>query len=134
MDFPSTPYFPYFHYFGPTVAHFHFSTSHTVHGFAFPLFPTPFRPVYFLEAHLFISWACNPLFLPLGFNGFSIHLLTLFCPHCWASSFYWASKNDHQQLDNNKIMDNLNFIKIYFKEFIHKIIVPKKSELSIKEI
>ena len=31
-------------------------------------------------------------------------------------------------------MDNLNFIKIYFKEFIHKIIVPKKSELSEKEI
>ena len=37
-------------------------------------------------------------------------------------------------MDNNKIMDNLNFIKIYFKEFIHKIIVPKKFELSGKEI
>ena len=35
---------------------------------------------------------------------------------------------------NNKIVDNLNFIKIYFKEFIHKIIVPKKFELSGKEI
>ena len=31
-------------------------------------------------------------------------------------------------------MDNLNFIKIYFKEFIYKIIVPKKYELSRKEI
>ena len=37
-------------------------------------------------------------------------------------------------MDNNKIVDNLNFIKISFKEFIHKIIVPKKFELSGKEI
>ena len=29
-------------------------------------------------------------------------------------------------MDNNKIVDNLNFIKIYFKGFIYKIIVPKK--------
>ena len=82
MDFPSTPYFPYFHYFKPAVAHSHFSTSHTVYGFASSLFPGSFRLVYFLKAHLFISWACNPLFLPLEFNGFSIHLLTLFYPCC----------------------------------------------------
>ena len=50
-----------------------------------------FRPLCFLKAFLFISWACNPLFLPLGLNDFSLHLLTLFCPCCWASSFYWAS-------------------------------------------
>ena len=37
-------------------------------------------------------------------------------------------------MDNNKIVDNLNFIKIYFKVFIYKIIVLKKSELSTKEI
>ena len=29
-----------------------------------------FRPVYFLKAYLFISWACNPLFLSFGLNGF----------------------------------------------------------------
>ena len=33
----------------------------------------------------------------LGLMFFSIHLLTLFYPCCWASSFYWASQNDHQQ-------------------------------------
>ena len=83
MDFLSTPYFPYFYYFGLAVAHSHFCISHTTHGFAYSLFPGSFRPVYFLiKAHLFISWACNPLFLPLGFNGFSIYLLTLFCPCC----------------------------------------------------
>ena len=100
MDFPSTPYFPYFHYFEPTITHSHFSTSHTAHGFASSLFLNSFRPVYFLKAHLFISWACNLLFLPLGINGFSIYSLTLFCPCYWASSFFWTSENDHQQCLN----------------------------------
>ena len=30
-------------------------------------------------------------------------------------------------MDNNKILDNLNFIKIYFKAFIYKIIVAKET-------
>ena len=37
-------------------------------------------------------------------------------------------------MDNNKIVNNLNFIKIYFKVFIYKIIVAEKPELSRKEI
>ena len=37
-------------------------------------------------------------------------------------------------MDNNKIVDNLNFIKIYFRIFIYKIIVLKKPELSRNEI
>ena len=37
-------------------------------------------------------------------------------------------------MDNNKIVDNLNFIKTCFKVFIYKIIILKKPELSIKEI
>ena len=57
-----------------------------------------FRTVCFLKVHLFNLWTHDPLFLPLGINGFSIHLLTLFCPCCWASSFYWASPNEHQQI------------------------------------
>ena len=59
--------------------------------FATSLSPGSFRPICFLNAHLFILMAHDPLFLPLEFNGFSIHLLILFCPCCWASSFYWAS-------------------------------------------
>ena len=94
----STPYFLCLHYFGLAVAHSHFSTSHTAHGFAISLFPGSFRPICFLKTHLFISWVYNPLFLLLGFNGFSIHLPTLFCPCYWASFFYWASQNKHQQL------------------------------------
>ena len=37
-------------------------------------------------------------------------------------------------MDNNKIVDNLNFIKIYFKVFIYKIIVLKYPKLSKKEM
>ena len=68
---------------------------HTAHGFATSLSPGFFRPICFLKAHLFILWACDPIFLPFGLNGFSIHLLALLCPCCWAS-FYWASQNERQ--------------------------------------
>ena len=37
-------------------------------------------------------------------------------------------------MDNNKTVDNLNFIKIYFRVFIYKIIVLKYPELSQKEM
>ena len=64
-----------------------FSLFHIIYcpWFAFSLFPGSFKPIYLLKAHLFISWACDPLFLPLGLNGFSIRLPTPFCPCCWAS-------------------------------------------------
>ena len=97
MGFPSIPYFLYLHYFGLAIAHSHFYTLYTVHEFATFLSPSSFRLVCFLKAHLFILWVYDPLFLPLRFNGFSIYLVTLFCPCCWASSFYWASQNEHQQ-------------------------------------
>ena len=46
-----------FHYFGPTVTHSHFFTSYTAHGllfFFFSFFPSSFKPIYPLKAHLFI--------------------------------------------------------------------------------
>ena len=55
---------------------------HTTHRFATSLSLGSFRPICFLKTHLFILWACDPLFLPLGLNGFSIHLLALLCPCC----------------------------------------------------
>ena len=36
------------------------------------LFPDSFEPIYFLKAHLLILWTCDPLFLPLGLNGFFV--------------------------------------------------------------
>ena len=56
--------------------------------FAFSLFPDSFKPIYLFKTHLFISWVCDSLFLPLGLNGFSIRLPTPFCPCCWASPFH----------------------------------------------
>ena len=100
MGLPSTPYFLYFHYFGLAVAHSHFSTSYTAHEFAISLFPGSFKPICLLKAHLFISWTCDPLFLLLGLNGFSIYLPTLFCPCCWASSFLLTSK---MTINNSKL-------------------------------
>ena len=36
------------------------------------LFPGSFELICFLKAHLLISWTCDPLFLPLGLNGFFV--------------------------------------------------------------
>ena len=65
--------------------------------FAFSLFLGSFKPIYLLKAHLFFSWTCDPLFLPLGLNGFSICLSILFYPCCWASPFNLGFRNGHQQ-------------------------------------
>ena len=73
MGLPLTPYFLRLHYFGLVVTHSHFSISHTVHRYAIFLFSDLFELIYFLKAHLFISWACDPLFLPLGPNGFATY-------------------------------------------------------------
>ena len=58
------------------VCHDPFSLFHIIYcpWFAFSFFPGSFKPIYLLKAHLFISWICDPLFLPLGLNGFSIYL------------------------------------------------------------
>ena len=83
--------------FGPTLAHSHFSITYIAHDLLISLFSGSFKPIYPLKAHLFISWVYDPLFLPLGLNGFSIHLPTLFCPHCWASPLHLDFQNGHQQ-------------------------------------
>ena len=59
-----------------------FSLFHIIYclWFAFPLFLGSFKPIYLLKTHLFISWACNPLFPPLGVNGFSSQLTNSFLP------------------------------------------------------
>ena len=82
-----TLYFLCLHYFGPAMAYSHFSLSYAAHGYAISLFSGFFKLIYFFKTHLFISWVCNPLFLPLGPNGFAICLPTLCCPCCWAFFF-----------------------------------------------
>ena len=87
MGLPLIPYFLCLHYFGLVVAHSHFSISYTAHGYAIFLFPGFFKPIYLHKTHLFISWACDPLFLPLGPNGFTTCLPTLCYPCDWAFFF-----------------------------------------------
>ena len=47
------------------------------------LFPSSFEPICFLKAHLLISWSCDPLFLPLGLNGFFVLCLLQTSLCCW---------------------------------------------------
>ena len=82
-----TLYFLCLHYFGSVVAHSHFSISYTAHGYVISIFPDFCKPIYLLKSHLFISWAYNPLFPPLGPNGFNIYLSTLCCP-CGRAFFF----------------------------------------------
>ena len=82
MSLPLTPYFLCLHYFGPAMTYSHFSLSYVAHGYAISFFSGFFKPIYLFKAHLFILWACDPLFLLLGPNGFAICLPTLYCPCC----------------------------------------------------
>ena len=54
------------------ACHGPFSLFHIIYypWIAFSLFPDSFKPIYLLKTHFFISWACDPLFLLLGLNGF----------------------------------------------------------------
>ena len=61
------------HCFEPAVACSYFFSHHTLPMsllFVISLFPDSFEPICFLKAHLFILWIYDPLFLPLGLNGF----------------------------------------------------------------
>ena len=92
MGLPLIPYFFCLYYFGPTVAHSHFSISYTTHGYAISFFLSFFKPICLLKTHFFILWACDSLFLPLGPNGFAICLPTFYCPCCWAFFLYLDSQ------------------------------------------
>ena len=98
MGLPSIPYSLCLHCFKPTAAHFYFFSHHTLLMgllFVISLFPSSFEPICFLKTHLFISWTCDPLFLPLGLNGFcslsfanffSVSVARLgFLPFIWVS-------------------------------------------------
>ena len=81
-----------------------FSLFHIIYcrWFAFSLFPGSFKSIYLFKTHLFVSWACDPLFLPLGLNEFSIRLPTPFCPCCCLlPSFYLGFQNGHKQVVRN---------------------------------
>ena len=74
---------------------------HIAHGFAFSLFPGPFRPVCFFRTHFMSPWAIHSCHL--GSMAFS-YLLTLVYPCCWVFSFTVLAKNEPQQLVPWKII------------------------------
>ena len=78
--------------YGPTGP---FSLFYLIHYLwdAISFFPGFFEPTCLFKTHLFISWACDPLFLPLEPNGFAIYfvnsllpLLLGFFSHKWPST------------------------------------------------
>ena len=68
------------------------------------LFPDSFEPICFLKAHLLISWTCDPLFLPLGLNGFfySLSLANFSVLLSWASflTFGFLKKKTLNKVNN----------------------------------
>ena len=107
MGLPSISYSLCLHCFGPVVAYSHFFSHHTLPMgllLTISLFSGSFEPTCFLKAHLLISWTCDPLFLPLGLNGFcSLSLRTSFRSMLlgWASSllfgFLKKTLNNHRR-------------------------------------
>ena len=114
MGLPLTPYFLCMHYFWVYSGPFSlFSKSYTDHEYVISLFSGFFKPIYLLKSHLFISWTCDPSFLPLGLDSFVTFLLPLllgfFAFHldsqkmtlntCQESKYFWigfmAHKNIH---------------------------------------
>ena len=92
MGLPSTPYFLYFHYFGPAAAHSHFFTSYIVHSLLFLSFRAPLSPFtsskpICLSHGPVIHYSCR-----LGLMGFlSICQLLSVCVAGLLSST-WASE------------------------------------------
>ena len=73
ISLSSIPYSLCLHCFEPAAARSYFFSHHTLSMgllFAISLFTDSFETICFLKAHLFILWTCDPLFLPLGLNGF----------------------------------------------------------------
>ena len=72
--------------------------------FAISLFPGSFEPICFLKAHLLISWTCDPLFLPLGLNGFCSLSFADFFSICVVGlgflPFIWVSQKKKKTLNN----------------------------------
>ena len=99
MGLPSIPYSLCLHCFEPATAHSYFFSHHTLPMgllLTISLFSDSFEPIFFLNAHLLISWTCDPLFLPLGLNVFCSLSVANFSSVCVAGlgflSFIWISQ------------------------------------------
>ena len=88
------------------------------------LFPSSFEPICFLKAHLLISLTCDPLFLPLGLNGFcslsfanffSVYVVGLgFLPFIWVSQ-----KRPTTKLSTQEFKIRMNQVQVLQKCIIN---------------
>ena len=107
MGLPSISYSLYLHCFEPAAARSYFFSNHTLPTgllFVISLFLGSFEPICFLKTHLFILWTCDPLFLPLGLNGFlfSIFCQLLFGLCCWVGLPPFYSSSTKKTLNNTQ--------------------------------
>ena len=102
MGLPSIPYSLCLHYFGPTAAHsYFFFTSHTAHGFATYYFSL-FRLFWaYLLSQSPFTYFMDPLFLPLGLNGFcSLSFANFSVLFGWASFLTFGFHKKKKTLNN----------------------------------
>ena len=116
--------------------------------FAFSLFPGSLKPIYLHKAHLFISWAYDPLFLPLGLNEFSIYLPNSFLSMLLGFFFplglpKWpltlvnqTQKHKHKLISSKNINTNLAADLLRFSQTIKprfsQIIKPRYTKSQLK--
>ena len=106
MGLPSTPYFLSLLW----ACHDPFSLFHIIYcpWFAFSLFPSSFKPIYLLKAHLFISRAYDSCRLGLmGFLSicqlFSVCVAGLFLP-TWASKMAINNVNNVTSIVHSRVI------------------------------
>ena len=78
--------------------------------FAISLFPGSFEPICFLKTHLFISWTCDPLFLPLGLNGFCSLSFANFFSVCVAGLGFLP----FIRVPQKKTLNNYHIVSLFF--------------------
>ena len=104
IGLPSIPYSLCLHCFKPAAAYSYFFSHHILPMgllFTISLFPGSFELICSLKAHLLISLTYDPLFLPLGLNGFFVFCLlpTSLCCRVGLPFLYLGfTKKDPQQL------------------------------------
>ena len=123
MCLPSIPYSFCLQCFGPATAHSYLFSHHTLPMgllLIISLFPGSFEPICFLKAYLLISWTCDPLFLPLGLNGFlfSISCQLLYVAELGFLSYIWVSQkrtlNNSLYLTLYSTNKNLTHVHLFY--------------------
>ena len=120
IGLPLTPYFLCLHYFWACSNPFLLFLHHILPmGMLFLSFRAFFKPIYLLKSHLFISWTRDPLFLPLGPDGFATSLPNL----CSLLLGFFAFHLDSQKWPSTRTYRTCNPTVEFSKyKFINKLL------------